>query len=436
LERALAELLRHHDALRLRFQRGASGIEQICAGELEEPRCDRIDLAGLEPAARNERLQAAAAELHAGMDLERGPLTRLLLFELGAGASRLLWVIHHLAVDAVSWRILLEDLQAAYQQLEAGRPARLPPKTTSFASWARLLQQRADSAEAAATAPRWLQALRAGAPLPFDAPADDPLGLVGDARIVRVELGTTETETLLREAPRARQAQVQELLLTAVATAITDWSGAARLLIDLEGHGREDLFEQVDVSRTVGWFTTLAPLALTVEERHRRDPLAALEQIKRELRDLPDHGIDFGLLRYLASDGRFADQVRALAEPQLNFNYLGQLDQLAPDPTFLTPVFEPCGPDRSPRARRRHLLEIVAWVAHGRLQIEWTYSPSAHRRPTIEQLAGAALEALRKLVIGAGERSSTGYRAADFPESGLSQAELDQLLQELDHGGA
>jgi aryl carrier-like protein len=265
LERAMATVVEHHDALRMRFKNGL----QVNAPAEGPPPFHWIDLSGLPAERRSEAFEKASLAVQASFDLAAGPLTRLCLFD-----DRLLWAAHHLVVDGVSWRVLVEDLETAYRQ------AALPPRTTSFLEWARRLAVHAKSEELAGELEHWRETARVPVPrLPVDFPASG--NLIADEDFVSFELTAEETTELLQTVPTTYHSRVDEALLSALVRALADWTGSPRLRVDLEGHGREPLFEDVDVSRTVGWFTTLYPVVL---EAGDADPGAALVSAKERLR--------------------------------------------------------------------------------------------------------------------------------------------------------
>jgi amino acid adenylation domain-containing protein/non-ribosomal peptide synthase protein (TIGR01720 family) len=448
LERAVGQLLAHHDALRLRFVREDSGWKQVNAGPDENlwdkmPSCptfSRVDLSRLPEAEQPSAIEAAATELQASLNLEAGPLLRVAHFDLDANRpGRLLLIIHHLAVDGVSWRILLEDLQTAYLQLSRGDAIQLPPKTTSFKQWAKRLLEHAQSEAMRPELDYWCAATQTHCGrLPVDFPGG--ANTVASARTVSVSLSLEETQALLHEVPQAYHTQINDVLLTALAQAFSEWAGVSPLLIDLEGHGREAIFEDVDLSRTVGWFTTIFPALLDVAQAH--DPLdsgEALKTIKEQLRQIPNHGLGYGLLRYLTGErgGEEAarQKLRALPQAEVGFNYLGQFDQALPESSSVgsvgpfRPARESSGLAHSPLGTLPHLLEVNGLIAGGRLRLDWVYSESAYRRSTIERLAQRYTQALRTLIIHCQSPEAGGFTPSDFAEFKWNQAELDEITK-------
>ena len=431
LEKAIRQLVLHHDALRLRFQRSGSGWTQFNAGGEEAVKLTLVDLAGTPEEKQTSAMETAAAELQGNLNLSRGPLIRAALFNFGCRRpSRLLLAIHHLAVDGVSWRILLEDLQVLCEQLRSGGTVRLPDKTISFRKWAQELAEHARSATLEHEADYWLAVSSAkSGPIPVDFSGGQ--NTEASARIVSMSLDVEETSALLQKVPQAYNTEINDVLLAALGLALTSWIGQPGARINLEGHGREELFEGIDLSRTVGWFTTMFPVNLDL--RGTAGPGEVLKSIKEQLRRIPQRGIGYGMLRYLRGDESLAAQLRSSPQPEIAFNYLGQFDQTTSASPFVS-VEGPIGPVHSPLAQRSHLLSINSSVTNGRLRVDWGYSEGVHRRSTIERLAQSFIEALRSLIHHCTSPSAGGYTPSDFSEAGLDQQELDSLIAELGEG--
>ncbi|MET0396637.1 MAG: non-ribosomal peptide synthase/polyketide synthase [Longimicrobiaceae bacterium] len=425
LARAVAALAVHHDALRLRFARTADGWSQASGPADCTAPFSVVDLAGVRADGLAARIEQAAAALQAGLDLARGPVFRVGLMECGAGSSqRVMIVVHHLAVDGISWRVLLEDLESAYRQLRAGEPARFPPKTTSFREWARRLAAYAGSDKLAAELPYWTDARRLdAAPIPVDRDGPDP---EGGMREVSVRFTAEETRALLHEAPAAYRTGVNDFLLAALARALAAWTGGRRVLVSLEGHGREELFPGVDLSRTVGWFTSLVPLLLETDPGH--GPGETLKSIKEQLRAVPERGVGHGVLRHLHPDPAVRARLAAIPAPGILFNYLGQLDGTVGGDALFRPAAESRGPDRSPRGPRGHRLEVTGMVFEGELRMDWMYGREVHERATVERVAERFAAELRALVAHCREPGAGGVTPSDFPLARLTQAELDARL--------
>ncbi|MEA2694548.1 MAG: hypothetical protein QOJ16_3935, partial [Acidobacteriota bacterium] len=425
LERALVSLVEHHDALRSRFQRTEAGWSQEIVPPEEAPLVVRdLDLSRLEAPRRGAALAAAGESLQAGFDLTRPPLLGAALFDLGTDGERLLLTAHHLVVDAVSWRILLEDLATAYRQAESGAAIELPAKTSSVQAWASAIAGLATSEELAAEAGYWLAASPAAAPLPADFPAG--VNANASARVVATRLARHETSSLLTVALEAYRNQVPDLLLAALARCLVRFTGGSRIAVDLEGHGREEIGAGLDLTRTVGWLTTLFPVELAAGDSEA----AALVTTKETLRALPRHGLGYGVLRWLTG-GPGGAALAARPVPAVGFNYLGRLD--AGTSADLRLARDPIGAPQGPREMRAHPIEVNAQVLDGQLEVDWSYSSNLHRRETIAGLADLYLADLRALIAHCLERDSGSFTPSDFPLAGLAADELAALL--VEHGG-
>ena len=432
LEHIVEKLLAHHDALRLRFTKDESHWRQTNIHSHDIVPFQVIDLSVLPSQEQQTALQIAAAEIQTTLNLSSGPLMRVVLFNLGIiSSSRLLLVIHHLVVDGVSWRILLEDLYTTYQQLEHGEVIQLPPKTTSFKQWAIRLNNYGQSDTLAEELDCWLTPSRSHvAPLPVDYPATQAANTVASAANVSVSLSVEQTSALLQEVPQAYNTQINDVLLTALLQTFARWIGSGKLLVNLEGHGREELFEDVNLSRTVGWFTTVFPVLLDL--RHIDHLGEALKSVKEQLRSVPQRGIGYGILRYLNSDSGVRSQLLILPKAEVSFNYLGQFDQVFSESVQWKFAQESSGASQNPLGSRSHLLDITGIVVEGKLELNWIYSKNVHKQATVELLADGFVKALTSVIHHCQLPEAVGYTPSDFPEAEFNQQELDELIAKID----
>ncbi len=413
LTRAIARLLTHHDALRLRFESTEQGWRQWHSDTQSLDGLVRlVDLSSMSSSEQQSRLRAVNKELQASLNLFGGPLLRAALFDFGQSQpQKLIFAIHHLAVDFVSWQILISDLWTVYDQLAQGQPARLPAKGSSFKAWANWLAREAHQEKLNAELDYWLEiGNRPIQSLPVD--FETGRNRVADSDKVEVFLSEAETQALLRDVPGVYHTQINDILLTALAQSFAAWTGSSALLIDLEGHGRES--DALDISRTVGWFTSLFPVCLRLEGS---DNGAAIKSIKEQLRRIPQKGMGYGILRYLNQES--ASQLAALPRSQVCFNYGGQLKTIA---------VHGLGDDTAEEEELDYLLNIGGILIDNRLALSWTYSKKLYKRETIEKLARRFIEALQGLIVHCQSPQSGGYTPSDFPLSALSQPQLDRLI--------
>ncbi len=345
LEAALHRVILHHDALRLRFHPGPEGWRQTHAPE-----------------------ESQITDSPSALNITGGPTVCMARL----GPTRLLLAVHHLVIDAVSWRILLEDFAASYQQLH------LPAKTSSFQSWAQALAVAASAGTFDSELPYW-RSIPA-----VDQTVADPRDTAESVERVTHSLTTGQTRALLREAPAAYHTRINELLVTALARA------CGPVVVDLESHGREPLFDAIELSRTVGWFTSIYPVRL---ELPSADLSEAIQSTREQLRRVPNGGIGYGVLRYLACHTGLEHAA------SIKFNYLGQVDDLIPANSLIRGLASDTGvEDQSPLTRRSHPLDVTAVILDGRLQIAWEYSRYIHRRDYVEGLATRFIESLVLLI--------------------------------------
>jgi non-ribosomal peptide synthase protein (TIGR01720 family) len=428
LEVVFKRLAEHHDALRLRFTETADGWRQSYAEVEEHQLVSAIDLSHLALDEQRREIETHAATAQSSLDISNGPLLRVVLFDLGdESPARLLIAIHHLAIGGVSWRILIEDLQTAFEQAHRGQGIELPGKTNSFKRWAESLRQYALSAELNSETSYWLDECRRSVQrLPVDYEAGE--NTVASAGSIQVELSREETQALLQEVPKAYHTQIHEVLVTALALALKEWAGANKLLIDMEGHGREEVVAGVDVSRTLGWFTSVYPVLLELEGN---EISTALKSIKEQLREVPKRGIGYGIWRYLKASEAEQEKLGELAAAEVSFNYLGQFDQVLSGEGFRAAA-ESTGPVQDERAKREHLLAINGMVANGQLRMSWGYSEAVHRSETIEHVAEYFATALRELIVHCQSEEAGGHTPSDFPLASLDQESLDSLMTSLE----
>ncbi|WP_433769747.1 non-ribosomal peptide synthase/polyketide synthase [Pseudomonas putida] len=412
LQGALQRLLKQHDALRLRFSQ-VDG--QWSARYVGADSADVIDMLWTARVASDASLESVCDEAQRSLSLQDGPLLRVALIAQADGSQRLLLVIHHLAVDGVSWRVLLEDLQAAYHGQE------LPAKTSAFQAWADKLDAYAHS-EGAANELSWWQDQLSSASDSLPA-ANAQASQAGHLRQgVSIGLDREQTTRLLQQVPAIYRTQVNDLLLTALARTLSRWTGNESALIQLEGHGREELFDDIDLTRTVGWFSSLFPVRLTPTA----DLGGSIKAIKQQLREIPGKGLGYGLLRYMG-DATAQAALAALPQARVTFNYLGQFDQSFAEDALFTPAKESSGAAQSADAPLPNWLSVDGQVYGGELKLDWTFSRECFERSEIETLAADFRTELLALIEHCLSEGAGGVTPADFPLARLNQAQLDSL---------
>ncbi|HEX6346299.1 amino acid adenylation domain-containing protein, partial [Umezawaea sp.] len=402
LARALDAVVAHHEALRTRFTRvDGDWRQEVVAATVELERLDLSDV--------DER-----AAVEGGLDITGGPVLRALLLPGG----RLHLVAHHLVVDGVSWRILLGDLETAYRQAAAGERIDLPPVGTRFTQWAHRLAEHVRSGAFDAELPHWTAALDGTGEVPVD--RDGP-NTAGSTRVVSVRLDREHTDALLHRVPDVYRTQVNDVLLSAVGRALATWTGRDRVAVTMEGHGREDVLDGVDTSRTVGWFTTQYPVALTVPDG---DWGAVLKSVKEQLRAVPGRGFGFEALRQL----RPGTALDGTALPPVSVNYHGRWDVAAAEEGLVRARLDSLSADADPGSTRPFLLDVVGGVEDGELVLSWFYSEHVHDEWTVHGVADAVVRNLAEVVAHCARPDTGGRTPSDFPLARLDQAAVDRVV--------
>jgi amino acid adenylation domain-containing protein/non-ribosomal peptide synthase protein (TIGR01720 family) len=395
----------HHDALRLVFRRQDGDIVQTNRGADQPLWVEVCDLRRSEDQkAALAALEKRAHTLQAGIDLESGPLLKLGLFHLDDG-SRLLIVIHHLVVDGVSWRILFEDIDSLFRQYRRGEPLNLPPKSDSFKLWAESLCRHADSEPFLREKAFWRQQESVTVP-PISRSGEVEESRAADSRRISVSLNEEETRQLLTVVNSAFGTEINDILIAALGLALYRSHGQQQILIALEGHGREEILKQVNVGRTVGWFTCVYPLLLDFSAHHDLGRL--IKGVKEGIRRVPNRGIGYGILRYLTAPENRED-IEFSLQPQILFNYFGEFDTPLRHLSFGL-ARESAGDARSSRTRRPYDLEVSGIVGAKKLALTIEYNSRQHKPADIQGLLDAFAAQLRRLIAfcaGRGEREMT-----------------------------
>ncbi|NEZ64781.1 amino acid adenylation domain-containing protein [Leptolyngbyaceae cyanobacterium CCMR0082] len=407
LKAALTAVVNHHDSLRLTYTQTDAGWEQRYGEPVSDVATIEVDVSP-QPHPQ-EIITKTIAKLQTQLDLTKGDLVRAVLFDLG-DRQQLGLVIHHLAVDALSWLTLIQDLETAYQQLSQGEEPSLPLKTSSFKAWAHGLKE---ISLPQSEIDYWLSQPDSAAQLGGTPQAE------ATARTVSQQLSDDLTQTFLQTS----RARPQELLLAALTLAVKQHTEQPTVQVALEGHGREEsIISNMRLVRTVGWFTSLFPVTLTAQA----DPNETLRSVKTTLEQIPQNGIGYGILRYLR-DVDIAKQ----PQPEILFNYLGTLEQLLP-PKSMFRFAQPLQVSRSPRQMRSHPLDISAFIREGQLHIDWCYSGLDDS--TAQAVADGMMQHLQTLLESPGNKAT----ATDFPLAKLNSKKLDKLsalLNKADRAG-
>jgi amino acid adenylation domain-containing protein/non-ribosomal peptide synthase protein (TIGR01720 family) len=415
LQTALEMLVAHHDALRTR--RTAAGLE-IAAPNETAP-------VPLTETAAGPAAEAAIGAAQAGFELSQAPLLRAVLVRDGARDDELVLIAHHLAVDTVSWWILTDDLNALYGALAAGRDPVLPPKTTGVHQWTARLAATAETAPELAEDRAYWAEVAAGptpTPLPLDGARPDAAATVSEVARVATRLPAEQSRILLDTLAPKWEVSSGDLLAALVAAALIDWSGLPEAWIDLEGHGRDEVFPDMALTRTVGWFTALYPVRLAAGDAASDEE--RVRALCAQLAAVPNGGLGYGVLRYLAKRSELA----RLPKPQVRFNYLGQTSGMGGSgEVALQPLAVGVPGCHADSGHLDYSLDVLA-AAEGRaLRVEWIFAPSHLQSASVDALAGR-FAALAGALCDSATGVATGGMAAGQADA------LSAALAEIDAG--
>ncbi|WP_288993413.1 non-ribosomal peptide synthetase [uncultured Paenibacillus sp.] len=427
VRQVLQKLAEHHDALRMVFRKTEQGFSARNRA-IQEDEMFTLDVFDFKDAENpTQTVEAKATDIQAGIDLENGPLMKAGLFQCADG-DHLLLGVHHAVVDGVSWRILMEDFALGYEQTGKSEEIRFPAKTDAYRTWSEQLAAYAQSPEMEKERAYWQAVDQMEVPaVPKDMEAD--VTTQQDSESLFVRLAPEETELLLKRVHRAFNTEMNDILVTALGIALRKWTGHERVRINLEGHGRESIGTDIDITRTVGWFTTKFPVVL--EPETDRDLTYQIKQVKENLRRIPNKGLGYGICRYLSKS---EEGLVWGAEPEINFNYLGQFDDDVNQGEIGISSYS-SGSPASDRQARSFVLDINGMVLDGALSLDLSYSRKQYRKETMEAFAQRLEQSLRELITHCAGKENTEMTPSDVQFKGLTITELEQIAQRSSHLG-
>ncbi|WP_339801534.1 amino acid adenylation domain-containing protein [Paenibacillus sp. FSL R5-0744] len=420
LEEALRKLVEHHDGLRTVF----SGKGQEAKGYNLGVEEGMVNLAVVDLTEEEDPIRAIkeqAEEAQRNFDIEKGPLFRAKVFRTQT-EDHLLLVAHHLVIDGVSWRILLEDLAIAYEQVSQGQPVGLQEKTDSVKEWSKGLRNYAISKELLKEVPYWREMEQSTiSTLPKDSePQSEAMKYNG---VASIQLSRKDTVLLLEEVNRAYNTEINDLLLTALAQTVQKWTGESAMAVNMEGHGREEIIDSLTVTRTVGWYTSMYPVVL--EPTSNADVGMQLKQVKETLRQVPKKGVGYGILRYLTPMEE-REGLTFTLKPEISFNYLGQFDADLNTSLFKRSPYE-TGQTIGEGNQRLYEIDIVGMVDNGRMALNFNYNTGTYRPETMEEIAASYKEQLLILIYHCVNQTVAEVTPSDLGDSSLTLEELQAI---------
>nr|WP_314464361.1 non-ribosomal peptide synthase/polyketide synthase [uncultured Clostridium sp.] len=415
------EIFRHHDALRMTFTETEKGIIQTCPGADELP-FDFVEYhyeeeQGIHGEEFISNINDFVTRLQKEIDIFHGPASKIALFRMPDG-DHLLIVIHHLIVDGVSWRVLMEDFTIGYQQLVQKKELKFPSKTTSYQEYAALIDGYSKSRKLDREKRYWKQMTEQ--PVTFlDCNEYEGDYKYGDSDTLYEELSAEETDSLLRNTNHAYRTEINDILITALVLASKSSTGENAIRINLEGHGRQNGLN-ADISRTVGWFTTKYPLYIELEEED--DIGNHIKTVKETLRRVPDKGFGYGILKYMNKDPEFNVNDSA----PILFNYLGQMDEDMNSNGFQA-SWLPMGESMGNEIVRENGLEINSVVLNHKLNISATFNNRKYDKEVIRAFVNQFKTELLLVIGHCSSKECEEKTPSDYGDTSISLSQLQQL---------
>ncbi|MBK3497383.1 non-ribosomal peptide synthetase, partial [Viridibacillus sp. YIM B01967] len=422
-EAAIKKIMDHHDALRMVFDiqpDGPIGQINLSLGQypysLTTAECPQDDY--------KTWIKEESEFLQSSLNIEKGPILQAGLFHTRAG-DFLLLVIHHLVVDGVSWRILLEDFQSAYTAYKNNEKPILPEKTTSYQEWTSKLEAYGQAGIDQPEISYWQDELKKISRLPKSNYVAERK--MNENRTICLYLEKSDTDSLLKQANEAYNTEINDLLLTALALASYDmWPQEQSLAVNLEGHGREDILEGINITRTVGWFTTLYPVVFELEKL--TDTGAGVKYVKEKLRKIPHKGIGFGIDRYLNN----RNTKHHSSYPEMSFNYMGQFgvaDSNEKEAFTLSEIDR--GSEVGMDCPSPFSLSIESVVMNGKMKVEFIYSTLEFEEKEITSFSRCYMNRLQEIIRHCEEKEGAEMTPSDFSSADLDSETLDQIYDLL-----
>ncbi|MEH7105586.1 amino acid adenylation domain-containing protein, partial [Bacillus velezensis] len=420
------QIVIHHDALRMQYKRDNNKIKQFNRG-IEK--ASLVSIKTYDYLAVNyfeDEIKEKCNEIQSNIDLENGPLVKLALFKTSKG-DHLLIAIHHLVVDGVSWRILLEDFSEGYSQVTRGENVKFQTKSNSFKEWAEYLQKQIKTPELLEEFQYWdeIEKIKVK-PLPSDYSCSEEDNKFKYFKEVTIELSEEETEDLLKKANRAYNTEINDLLITSLGLTINEWTSEEQIILNLEGHGREILQGDIDINRTVGWFTAQFPLLISEKNISISD---SLKRVKESLRRIPNKGVGYGLLKYMGPVNNWNNR-----EPEIGFNYLGQFDDSIKEEIIKISKLS-TGNNMSLEGKRINQIDINGMITKKKLSFTFLYNSKRYRDSTMSNLAVRYKKNLLDVIEHCKNKGSVEFTPSDYSDKRLTIEELDSLRETYEMHG-
>jgi len=419
LEKALEKLIAHHDGLRLNYHKDKD-LFYFNNDLLDKPfKIDVVDLSAVPAADRDAQIETRGSEAKSGFDIANGLMLRALLFKTGPDGEKLLLILHHLVTDGLTWRILLEDLYRLYEAFHQQKEMEMPQKTASLLDWYDALVMYRDSGKLEKEQQHWQEAEKSQFRLPYDREPGTVDWSVKNQETVNTWLDREETGFLLKDAHEVYKTDVQILVTAALVRTLRQWTGKQIVIIEMENHGRH--IEDIDTSKTIGWFTTIYPLLVSRQDQTIGDEI---KTVKEAIRKTPGNGIGYGILKYMSEAGKTMETRRM----DIRFNYLGQFDREVENPLF-SYIQQPTGPDVAPGNHMTAAIEINAMILNDVFTVDINYNKEAFKESAITSFAGNYLKNLEEILEHIKNEDDVHFTPSDFDTVDLGEDDLAALFE-------
>ncbi|GJM33280.1 MAG: non-ribosomal peptide synthetase [Saprospiraceae bacterium] len=433
LSKIVKALVEHHDALRFKYQE----VEETWMQEYGSAE-GKLEIANIQDQTTEglaESITETCNHYQRSLNIETGELIKVVLIKTPDSETynRLFFVIHHLAVDGVSWRLILEQFQESLAILQDGGVIDFGEKGSSYRQWVNALEKYAQSDLIEAQKNYWRAAVQSYKSLPVDKAGSENLKtLAAHKQHVIIDLDEVGTQALIQEAHQAYHTEINDLLLSALGKTICQWSQENTVVIGMEGHGREYINKEIDVNSTVGWFTNMYPLALDIQPNEHIGDL--IKTTKGQIRNVPQKGLGYNMLRYLHPAAEIREQLAA-CKWDVVFNYLGQTDNVLESDSLLKGASENSGAGIGPNFLYQSKLEINSIISDGSLKMSWKFSQEQYNQETIEGLAKHFKTNLLQIIQHCKEKEVAELTPADYNLSKVGHQELTRYLSAIEADG-
>ena len=422
LKKSFVEILKHHDALRMCYSKENNKVVQVNRPlESLETMFTLNSYNLIYEKDYKSKIKDISTSLQKEVSLEEGRLIKLGVFRTKQG-DYLLIVVHHMVIDGVSWRILIEDLNTCYECIEKGNTIKLPKKTLSYKEWNEKLYEYANSKKILDEKEYWYKILNTRTDVIKKDIDSDKVATFGESKDIVINISKEDTKALLTKVNKAYNTEINDILLSSLGLAINKWCASKKILVSLEGHGRENIIKDAVIDRTIGWFTSVYPIILDVNNKENISDV--IKYTKEMLRHVPNKGIGYGILKYLS---KFNMDSSNKKEAQVSFNYLGEFKDINKKQKFKFSNLQ-SGESIDLSNKKLNSIEINSSIMDGELSFEFNYAVTEYKDETIKELSEIFKDELIKIIRYCCSVNHTERTPWDYGDKDLTIEDLNIIL--------